>query len=319
VIINSRFQKILNTVNATDRLLIAFWGLLSLAFLILHARFSIWPWVIAANLIAILIVCLIAYNANAHQSKILHGIHHWAAYPLVIFTYKQIYLLIRLIHQGKDYDSLLIAMDYKLFGVNPTQWIAGFAHPLVTELLQIAYALFFVLFIVVGTELFRKHRFSYFRFAIIYGFLVSYIGYLFLPAVGPRFSLHDFSRIDTDLPGLLFTPTLRWFVNIFESIPAGVSNSVALANAQRDVFPSGHTMMMIIMMVFAYKEKLKVRYFVLVSGFMLIIATVYLQYHYVVDLIAGIFLAYFCIYTADDFRNWIKSILYKKEAADASN
>ena len=67
-------------------------------------------------------------------------------------------------------------------------------------------------------------------------------------------------------------------------------------------------MMMVIMMVFVCKEKLRCRNFILVSGVLLIIATVYLRYHYVVDLMAGILLAIFCIYTADGLRKWIKAI-----------
>jgi membrane-associated phospholipid phosphatase len=186
--------------------------------------------------------------------------------------------------------------------------MAGFSNPCLTELLQIFYSLFFVFFLVVGIELYRKHGFACFRFAIVYGFLVSYIGYLFLPAIGPRFTLHDFFRIDADLPGLLVTSALRSFINFFESIPAGVSNSVAIACAQRDVFPSGHAMMMVIMMTFVCREKLRCRNFILISGVLLILATVYLRYHYVVDLLAGILLAIFCIYTAERLRKWIKPV-----------
>jgi membrane-associated phospholipid phosphatase len=309
VLIDALFEKIRKifiTLDATDRLLIAFWGLLSFAFLLLCNRSSLWLLSIPVNLAASLIVWLIAYSAHSHKSKVLQVIHHWAAYPLLIFSYKQVYFLIRLLHKGKDYDSLLISIDHWLFGIHPTQWIAGFANPYMTELLQIAYSLFFVLFIVVGCALYRKHRFANFRFTVVYGFLVSYIAYFFLPAVGPRFTLHDFSNINTDLPGLFFTPALRWFVNIFESIPPGVTNSAALIKAQRDVFPSGHTMMMLIMMVFVCREKLKIRNFVLIAGFLLILATVYLRYHYVIDLIAGIFLAALCLYTADGLRNRIK-------------
>lgn len=308
-VIANKVHKIAETLNATDRLLIGFWVLLSFASLILHSRFPYWRMTILANIVACLIACLIAFIAKNNISKVLNGIHHWAAYPLVVFTYKQIYYLIPPIHQGKDYDSLLIAMDQALFRVHPTQWMEGFSNPYLTELFQIFYSLFFVFFLVVGIELYRKHGFAYFRFAVVYGFLVSYIGYLFLPAVGPRFTLHDFSRIGTDLPGLFVTSALRSFINFFESIPVGAANSVTMGFAQRDVMPSGHTMMMVIMMVFVCREKLRCRNFIMVSGVLLIIATVYLRYHYVVDLMVGILLAIFCIYTADGLRKWIKSIM----------
>ena len=220
---------------------------------------------------------------------------------MVVFTYKQIYFMIRSIHQGRDCDRLLIAVDRALFGANPTEWLAGFSNPYLTEVLQIAYSLFYVFFVAVGLELYLQKdllQFRRFRFTVVYGFCISYAGYFLLPAVGPRFTLHDFSRIDAELPGLLLTPFLRWFVNIWESIPPGVSNTVALACAQRDVFPSGHTMMTLVVMILAYKFRLKIRHYVLGMGVLLIVATVYLRYHYVIDVAAGAFLVLPCLLTA---------------------
>ena len=60
------------------------------------------------------------------------------------------------IHGGRDFDDLLIAADRWLLGTDPTQWLARFSHPGLTELLQIAYTLFYAYFIIVGVELYRK-------------------------------------------------------------------------------------------------------------------------------------------------------------------
>jgi membrane-associated phospholipid phosphatase len=289
-------------LHSTDRLMFTFWGLLSLVFLLLHSRLQFW-WVIpAANIAAMILVWAIARASQVTGFRVLRWAHDWAPFLLIVFTYKQVYYLIRVMHQGKDYDQLLIAMDRALFRVNPTEWLAHFSNPCLTEALQIAYSLFYAIFLFIGLELYRDRdssRFRYFRFTIVYGFFLSYLGYLSLPSVGPRFTLHDFSKLGTELPGLLLTPALRWFVNIFESIYPGMSNSVALAAAQRDVFPSGHTMMTLISIAIAYRYKLKVRTAMLVLGILLIIATVYLRYHYVVDLLAGALLAVLCLRTAN--------------------
>ena len=300
--ISHKFQKLANSLHPTDRLLISFWCLLSLVSLILHARIPDWRMIVLGSLAAAIVACALAYAARAADSRVLRWVHDWGAFPMVVFTYKQIYFMIRPIHQGRDYDQLLIAVDRALFGVNPTEWLAGFSNPCLTEALQIAYSLFYVFFVAVGLELYLRKdllQFRRFRFTVVYGFFISYIGYFFLPAVGPRFILHDFSRIDIELPGLLLTPFLRWFVNIWESIPSGVSNVAALACAQRDVFPSGHTMMALIAMVLAYKFRLKVRHYVFGMGVLLVFATVYLRYHYVIDVVAGAFLVLPCLLTAD--------------------
>jgi membrane-associated phospholipid phosphatase len=193
-----------------------------------------------------------------------------------------------------------------LFRVNPTEWLASFSTPLLTEVLQIAYSLFYAIFLAVGLELYRadNSRFRYFRFTVVYGFFISYVGYFFLPSVGPRFTLHDFSKIDTELPGVLITPALRWFVNIFESITPGLSNSIAAARAQRDVFPSGHTMMTLVAIVFAHRHRLKTRSSMMILGILLIVATVYLRYHYVIDIVAGALLAIACLLTSNMIYSW---------------
>jgi membrane-associated phospholipid phosphatase len=290
-----------SALHSTDRLMITFWGLLSLVSLLLYPRLKFWWAIPAANVAAALLVWGIARASQVSGSRPLRWVHDWAAFPLVIFTYEQIYFLIRLIHQGKSYDQLLISLDRMLLRVNPTEWLAHYSNPYFTEVLQVAYSLFYAIFLIIGLELYRQRdisRFRYFSFTIVYGFFLSYIGYLILPSVGPRFTLHDFSKIDAELPGLLFTPALRWFVNLFESIHPGMSNSAALAAAQRDVFPSGHTMMTLVAVVLAYRYRLKVRTLLMILGVLIIVATVYLRYHYVVDLIAGALLAVLCLATA---------------------
>jgi membrane-associated phospholipid phosphatase len=223
---------------------------------------------------------------------------------VILLTFKALYFVIFPLH-GRDYDDLLIAIDRWIFGVDPTVWIARFAHPLLTEILQIAYASFYFLFVIMGIELYRNGRmkdFLFFVFLILYGFYLSYVGYFFLPAVGPRFTLHDFYSTDAELPGLLFAKVLRDFVNIGESIPTDVSNPAAFT--QRDVFPSGHTMMTLVMIYFVWRFRLKTKVFITVVGSLLIVATVYLRYHYVIDLAAGALFAALCIWSAPRVYRW---------------
>jgi len=294
-------HKLTASLHSTDLLFIAFWSLLSLICLALHASIALWWLIISVNAAAIMALIALACASQRTGSRVLRCVHDWSAFFLVLFTYKELYFIIGPIHHYEDYDPLLISLDRLIFRGDPTQWMARFSNPLLTELLQIAYSLFYVLFIAVGLELYpQKDRscFNYFRFTVVYGFFISYLAYFALPAVGPRFTLHDFSRIDSELPGWLLAKSLRWFVNYFESIKPGMPNSVAIMNAQRDVFPSGHTMLTLMTIVFAYKYRLKIRGYVLWVGVLLIVATVYMRYHYAVDLLAGAILAVPCLLTS---------------------
>ena len=86
----------------------------------------------------------------------------------------------------------------------------------------------------------------------------------------------------------------------------GVSNAVAIAGTQRDVFPSGHTMMTLVLLYLSARYHVRMRWFIYITGFLLIVATVYLRYHYVVDILAGAAFMVFCVSTCPYLYAWIK-------------
>jgi len=307
-----RLRDITSALHTTDVLLIGFATLLSAINLVFASRISQWATLVVINTTVTVLILLLAHTRHRTNSTILGYIHDWYVPPIVFMSFKELYFMIKPIHMGKDYDDWLIAADRWLFGVNPTEWMAQFAHPLLTEVLQIAYTSFYFLFLIVGYDLYRRGNldvFRYFMFTCVFGFFLSYLGYFALPAVGPRFTLHDFSALNLELPGLLLTPYLRWFVNAGESVPMGVPNAEALAGTQRDVFPSGHTMMTLVLIYLSARYKVRSRWMLYVTGALLIVATVYQRYHYVVDLIAGVLWMAICVLSSPHLYHFIKTRL----------
>jgi membrane-associated phospholipid phosphatase len=141
------------------------------------------------------------------------------------------------------------------------------------------------------------HNLEELRFTIVYGLLVSYVCYLLLPGVGPRFTLHDFAALPHELPGLWLTDGLRFLINWGENISAAMTNAEAMKVVTRDVFPSGHTEITLLTMLLAFKFKVRARWFILLVGSGLIFSTVYLRYHYVIDVIGGALLAMTVLYS----------------------
>jgi membrane-associated phospholipid phosphatase len=306
-------------LHATDVLIISFFGFLTGLNLLFASRIPHWHLLVGINIGVVTCILALAVARHATGSRILAFAHDWYVAPMVFFSFKEIYYMVRPIHLGRDYDTELIAIDRMIFGVDPTVWLAQCSHLLVTEILQIAYTSFFLLFLILGYELYRRRNLELFRFYVFtctYGFYLSYLGYFLLPAVGPRFTLHDFSLLDRELPGLWLTPHLRWFVNVGESIPIGVSNAEAIAGSQRDVFPSGHTMLMLVMMFFGIRYRLRVRHLLNVTGILLIMATVYQRYHYVIDLAGGAAFAILCIASAPALYMLIRGRLHTMENPD---
>jgi membrane-associated phospholipid phosphatase len=301
-------RTLLSHLSPADFVSIVFLLFLSALNVIFYARVEGWLVLTIINIAIIVAILFLARGAEEKKTRLLIGLHRWYCYLIIILIFKEIYRMVHPIHPT-DYDQLFIAIDRWMFGLNPTQWIGQFAHPILTELLQIAYFSYYILFIILGVELYRRYAIQDFdkaAFMIVYGFYLSYLGYFALPGVGPRFTLHDFSSLDTDLPGLFLTPVLRGIINAGESIPQ--SHIDAFNLVQRDVFPSGHTQLTIIVMALGFRYKTKARWLLLILGSLLIVATVYLRYHYVVDLIGGALLAWFTLWSGDKLEVWWRSL-----------
>jgi membrane-associated phospholipid phosphatase len=291
-------------LKAYDLVVVVFFVFLSVLHIIYRDRIPLWNSFLLLNAGVILFAFLVAYLEYKLNNKFIRIVHYWYIAPLILFTFKQLYFMIKPIRQ-QDYDHIFIAIDRWLFGTDPTHFMYQFANPVLTELLQVVYGIFYLLPIILALVLLKNKRFlaaDYAVFSVIYGFYLSYLGYFALPGIGPRFTLHDFDSINTELPGLLLTKPLRDFTDIGESIPAGTPNPAEVV--QRDIFPSGHTMITLIVMYLSVKLKSRSRYFLLPAGTLLIFSTVYLRYHYVIDLAGGLLFMMFSVWSGKYIFNW---------------
>jgi membrane-associated phospholipid phosphatase len=309
------------SIRAVDVLIIAFTAALSAVAVLFVPEASVWKLVVPLNLGFWFIIIFLAIASNEPNFRLLRLLHDWYPVAAIFLVFKEVYVVIQTIGR-MDIDTVLINLDRAIFGSDPTVWISRFSSPLLTEILQIAYVSYYLLMITLAAELYLRKDYDKFHFGIFaftYGFMLSYLGYIAFPAVGPRFTLHAFSSIEKELPGLYITDFLRHFINAGESIPNDLANPLAVA--QRDAFPSGHTQMVLMVLYFATKYRLKSRYVLYVMGTLLIISTVYLRYHYVVDVIGGVVFMAFTVWTAPMlYKQWERlRIRFLGEPAAASS
>ena len=300
----NKVKSYIKHFKAFDVIVVIFYIILTMLHIIFHKRIETWGTWVAINVAIIFFSFLLAYMESKYDNAFWNGLHYWYVVPITLLTFKQLYYMVNPI-RVIDYDYIFIEIDRWIFGTDPTHLLHQLSNPLLTEVLQIIYGMFYLLPILLGIFLLRKKRFvamDFAVFSIVYGFLLSYLGYFTFPGIGPRFTLHEFSTINEQLPGIFFTNFLRELVNVGESIPSGTPNPADVV--QRDIFPSGHTMITLIVIFLSVRLKSRSRFFFVPVGSLLIFSTVYLWYHYVIDLAGGLAFMMFSVWSGKYIFNW---------------
>jgi membrane-associated phospholipid phosphatase len=178
----------------------------------------------------------------------------------------------------QDIDYLLIRIDYVVFGCYPTIFMERIMNSFLTDILQVAYSTYYFLPVILGVVLKIKKKNEEFEkslFLILLCFYLSYVGYILFPALGPRYAMEHLH--DKTLGGFLVSKPIQDILNLLEGV-------------KRDAFPSGHTGIALTVLLLAYRYARGLFWIMLTPVALLIFATVYLRYHYAVDVIGGVLL-----------------------------
>jgi hypothetical protein len=179
-------------------------------------------------------------------------------------------------------DAALLRADRLLFGETPSITLQGLLTPLFTEALLLCYFAFFAL-VLAPPILFwwRRERAdleSYVQTVVLF-FVTNFSLYLVVPAVGPRFVLAD--HYVHPLHAVFFGDSIR---DMFFATPFF-----------RDCFPSGHTAGTLLALWFTARRMPKFFFVALPIGSLCICATVLCRFHYAIDLVCAVPLAYFAM------------------------
>lgn len=183
-------------------------------------------------------------------------------------------------------DAKLYGLDLQVFGFEPAQAWDRFVTPASTEWFAFFYYLYFFLIAVHVLPMLglvkSSHFLARFSFGFIWLYCVGHALYTFVPAYGPySYLAHDFQH---PLHGSFWWPLVRRAV---DSVDGG---------ARTDVFPSLHTALPTYLTLFSFLERRRMPFKLtwLPLGLVttqIIGATMFLRWHYLVDICAGVTLA----------------------------
>jgi membrane-associated phospholipid phosphatase len=188
-----------------------------------------------------------------------------------------------------DRDLDLIAWDQRLFGFQASVALQKIVSPPLTAWMEFSYFFHLPNIPIVACFLYiwrPRERFREMMCGVLTVTALGLIGYLLVPGIGPMYTLRDQFTVPLSQPFTVLTQQAEF---------------VDFARVQRDVFPSLHVGISFVVWLYAYRNSKPL--FWILSPFILSlwVSTVYLRYHYLVDVVAGLILAPLCFW----FSNWM--------------
>lgn len=250
-----------------------------------------------ASLLAVSVVCVSAVRAGKVRSPfwnaLLYRIGIYGTVQQSYFFFKHV---LPVVNSG-SLDHQLYALDHLLFGFEPAVWADQFVNPTTTEWFAFFYFCYFFILaahifpIVFGTR--DQLLLGEFMLGMLLIVCIGHTGYLLVPGFGPYRAMPEMFKHEL--------PSGLWMDLVWSTVRSG--------GAMKDIFPSLHTAgpCFIAMFSFRNRDRLPFRYTWPMLAFFatnIIGATMFLRWHYVIDVFAGFALATTAALLAPRIARW---------------
>jgi membrane-associated phospholipid phosphatase len=275
-----------------------------------HWHPVLWIWDIYRNFIpqatlwALGILLAVGFWRERNLKK---GIRYGALMTLTVARYALPFCVCLIIYRAlnfyiplfspTDRDNWLLASDAWMFGEQPSIWLQAHVKPWLSDYFSFVYMAWFpMIFLTLLLMLMKSRRaVAAFVTSALFSFYLGYVCYTLVPGVGPIYSLADTYTVS--LTGGALTDMQN----------AVVSSDHDMA-VPRDVFPSLHTALSCVMFYYIAKHRPRLLWFYAPMVGSILCSTIYLRYHYAIDVFAGILLAALTCYVgprlSDRWRRW---------------
>lgn len=216
-------------------------------------------------------------------------IRDWFPFLAILLMYYSLWGDATLMLVTTDRDQALMAIDQRLFGCQPSLVLQHIISPWLTTWMDFAYFYHIINIPVVALFLYNFRDRTRFREMMSGLMVVSFlglVGYLLVPAIGPVYTLRS-----------QYTVPLRGSMGVFNR----EMDFMDFARIRRDVFPSLHVGISFVVWLYAYRNSKKLFWILSPLILSLWFSTVYLRFHYLIDVVAGLILAPLSFWLA----NWM--------------
>ncbi|MBR6456304.1 MAG: phosphatase PAP2 family protein [Prevotella sp.] len=219
---------------------------------------------------------------------------------LLAWWYPDTYELNRIL---PNLDHIFAQADQNFFGFQPallfSQWMPW---PWFSELMDLGYASYFPMIAVVVLYYFfyRYRDFDTMAFVVLGSFFIFYVIFIFLPVTGPQYyylAIGPDNVLNANFEAVgdyFYRHTERiaspgWQKGIFYHL---VEDAHQAGERPTAAFPSSHIGITVVLLILAWRAQSRRQllfWCLLPFAVLMFFATVYIQAHYVVDSVAGLF------------------------------
>ncbi|WP_372366449.1 phosphatase PAP2 family protein [Candidatus Uabimicrobium sp. HlEnr_7] len=209
------------------------------------------------------------------ENKFLAKLRLALGFVFIFYIYQSIHKIVDLFSIALK-DHYLLRCDEFLFGKTLSIYMEQFHSVWLTDINNLLYVLYDIYLAVFLThclfvQLNKAQLAAHYLFN---AFFLGFVIYILVPAVGPRYA---------------YTHLYSFEIN-GGVISQLISSFIENASPGYDVFPSLHTMVLLVLLDYDYHCHRFRFNFMLPFAFGILFSTLYLRYHYAIDLIAGIIL-----------------------------
>ncbi len=235
--------------------------------------------ILSLHILSILCLIIFYYITSKFKLKIARD---WYLIFIVTFFYEETGYLNQMVFQG-FWDKFIMNVEYTIFHCDIGKMLlSGFNHPVINEIMYFFYFSYYIIIPALAFMIYRhnsREEFHYFLFTLMFTYFFCYLLYIFIPIAGP------FEYEQVKIKGFIFEHIIKFFYQHGE-LPGSA-------------MPSSHVAIALTVLLFSKKYNIKFPVFIIIF-IMLSISTVYLRYHYILDVVAGILTGIFCYFISSE-------------------
>lgn len=229
---------------------------------------------------AVPVAALVVVWPLVRRSPVAGTVLDWLPLPLVVLTYEMLHAVAPACFSFR-LDPWLRDVDRAVFGTDVARLLEAWVEPGLTRAMSTFYGSYYLMPLCAGIWWYRRNRTAFRELMVgeAGALFIGYLGYLFLPAEGPHAALGPHAFPTGPLVGDF---TGDWIRSL------NVNHGGAFPT---DAFPSLHTANAVTILLVGWRQERRVAWIYLLPVAGLVAATMYLRFHYAIDVVVGALLA----------------------------